>query len=596
MTNIADAPDFPSPRIRDSRRLPGPNLYSAREGAVLEVEYDRKTDANAPVASGESALIAAWRSMVVRACAALGWPASECVVHRTAHEAHLFLSAPIDCLMTATELNEQAWALAELHASDGDVRIPTDVLARLQAHARAERGSRVALAGVYETAQQHAVNLTLDDEFVSTGSGNGALSWPLAQIPSADAIPWSVVHDVPIALVTGSNGKTTTTRLVAAMWRAAGIVTGWSCSDGVWVDDEQLASGDFSGPAGARLILRDARVGAAVLETARGGLLRRGLAIQRATAAIITNIAADHFGEYGIESLDDLARVKAIVVRALGADDVLVLNADDPTMVAMASSLNVPLAWFSMSEPTAALREHFARGGDGALLRDAHLWLNRAHEWHDLGAVADMPLTLDGAAPHNTANLLGACLLAASVGVPLSAIRQTVQQFGSEPSDNPGRLQVQHFGGVTVLVDYAHNPEGLAALCRTAQTIPATRRLLMLGQAGDRDDLQLRALVRAAWDVTAFDRVIIKEMEPMLRGRSVGEMPAIFSDELSRVGAPPERVEIVASEFEAVQHAFAWAADGDVLVCPVHAEKARILAWLMLLRTNDWRPGTPFPA
>ena len=603
MTDVADPPEFPSPRIRDSRRLPGPNLYSARVGVVLEVRGDplpqpgttRDFAHDADAARVDSTLHAAWRVAVTRGCVDLGWPAPECVEHRTADGAHLFCSAPIDCLMTATELSEQAWLCAESQVSHGDGVTPPDVLARLLERARGEIAGRPRLRALYDGALQHAVNLALDEESASVGSGEGSQGWPLLDIPAADAVRWSMVHDIPIALVTGSNGKTTTTRLVAAMWRATGVTAGWSCSDGVWVDDEQLDAGDFSGPAGARLILRDVRVRAAVLETARGGMLRRGLALQCAKAAIITNIAADHFGEYGVESLHDLARVKAIVARALDVDGCLVLNADDETLVAIAPSLAVTLAWFSMNEPTAALGEHFANGGDGATLRDGHIWLHKQRTWHDLGAVAEMPLTLGGAATHNIANLLGASMLAATVGVPLPAIRATLRSFGAHASDNPGRLQIQRFGGITVLVDYAHNPEGLAALCRTALTIPATRRVLLLGQAGDRDDAQLRALVRAAWDVIAFDRVIIKEMVPMLRGRALGALPGIFADELSRLGAPPDRVEIAASEFDAIHDAFAWAANGDVLVCPVHVEKTRILAWLAALRARDWRPGAPLP-
>lgn len=594
VTDVADTPEFPSPGIVDSWRLMGPNLYSAREGAVLELDW-RLFTASATDVEIET-FAEAWRAVVLRAYSALAWPDAECTMHHIAHGAYLFVTAPLDGLMTATELNEQAWANAEsLSTPDWTMVLPQEMLARLRHAAEAERVTRPQLRSLRDIAVQRGVNLLFDDDAVTLGSGEGSRTWPLAEVPTPDLVPWDGVHDVPIALVAGSNGKTTTTRLVGAMWRAAGVSAGWSCSDGVWVEDEQIEGGDFSGPAGARLVLRDVRVRAAVLETARGGMLRRGLAVQRASAAIITNIAADHFGEYGVESLHDLARVKAIVARALDADGCLVLNADDETLVAIAPSLGVTLAWFSMQEPTAALGEHLANGGDGATIRDGHIWLHRRRTWHDLGAVAEMPLTLGGAAPHNIANLLGASLLAATVGVPLPAIRATLRSFGTHPSDNPGRLQIQRFGGMTVLVDYAHNPEGLAALCRTALTIPATRRVLLLGQAGDRDDAQLRALVRAAWDVIAFDRVIIKEMVPMLRGRALGALPRIFADELARVGAPPDRVEIAASEFDAIHDAFAWAADGDVLICPVHVEKSRILAWLAVLRAQNWRPGAPLP-
>jgi cyanophycin synthetase len=395
--------------------------------------------------------------------------------------------------------------------------------------------------------------------------------------------------------VTGSNGKTTTTRLVAAMWRAAGRTTGWSCSDGVWVDDEQLEQGDYSGPAGARVVLRDIRVNAAVLETARGGILRRGLAVSRADAAIITNVAADHFGEYGMGTLQDLATAKGVVARALGDHGTLVLNADDAVLVDLASSLKVRIAWFSMSAEHPALDAHVLAGGDAATLHDGRVMLHRDDVWDDLGAIDAMPLTLNGTATHNIENVLGAALLASEAGVPVDAIRETLATFGKSPTDNPGRLQVRRFGDMTVLVDYAHNPDGLAALCETAKGMPAKRRLVILGQAGNRDDEQLRALARAAWDVIHFDRIIIKEMPTLLRGRHAGEVPAILANELSLLGVPRDRVDEAASELEAIRHAFEWAQDGDLLVCPVHVEKKGVLSWLKQLTDAGWVAGMPLP-
>jgi cyanophycin synthetase len=189
-------------------------------------------------------------------------------------------------------------------------------------------------------------------------------------------------------------------------------------------------------------------------------------------------------------------------------------------------------------------------------------------------------LTLGGAAPHNIANLLGACLVAAVMGVPIAAIRETAMTFGASATDNPGRLQVWKLGGVTVLTDYAHNPDGLSALCKTAQAIPATRRLLILGQAGNRDDESLRALPRAAFEISHFDRVIIKEMSTMLRGRAPGDIPRILAEELSHLGVSSDNVEVAPSEMDAMRRALDWARDGDLLVCPVHVSKAEVFALL----------------
>jgi UDP-N-acetylmuramyl tripeptide synthase len=579
--HATEQPEYPSPSIVDSRRLPGPNLYSGRTGAVLEVAVG---DADA------HRLIAAWRQQVSDLVQALDWGACEAHVRLGRGGASLFVAAPVDALMTATEVNEQAWVAAESDADD-----LTDVVARLAAAAEIERASRPHLEGAHAAAVGRGLVVTFDDDALTIGAGAGAQTWALADIPPPDAIPWSALHDIPIALVTGSNGKTTTTRLLAAMWRAQGVVTGWSCSDGVWVGDERLESGDYSGPSGARTVLRDARAHAAVLETARGGILRRGLAVTRADAAIITNISADHFGEYGIDTLRELADVKGVVARAVGERGCLVLNADDPLLVDLGTRVRTRIAWFSAVEGNGAVGAHVACGGDATWARGGRVFLHRNATTHDLGAVDDMPITLRGAAPHNIENILGAALLASVAGVDVECIRATLASFGTTPADNPGRLQVYELGGVTLLTDYAHNPGGLAALCRTATSFPAMRRLLVLGQAGNRDDEQLRELVRAAWGVTSFDRVIVKEMPALLRGRAEGAIPAVFVDEVVRMGAARENVEIVMGDLAAVRRALTWARAGDVLVCPIHTEKDAVLSWLGRVLETGWTPGQPLP-
>lgn len=560
---------YPSPTILDSRRITGPSRYGRQPGAVLEVA--------APVAPRR---LEAWRARVADLTAALGWDlqlASESA-------GILFLAAPVDVLMTATEVNEEAWAAAEREAA-----VAAEVVARLRASADAESAAAPNLRAVHAEAVRRGICATFDDDLLTLGSGRGALSWLLPAIPPADLVPWDRIADVPIALVTGSNGKTTTTRLLAAMWRAAGRVPGASCTDGVVIDGESVLGGDYSGPAGARAVLRHPAVEAAILETARGGILRRGLAVTRADAAIITNIAADHFGQYGIESLEDLARAKAVVASVLEPAGVLVLNADDPTLAVLGQGMSGRTAWFSR-DPS-SLR---VAGGPAAFVREGRVVL-RVDGDHDLGAVAEMPVTLAGAATHNVENVLGAALLAALTGVPVEAIRSTLAAFGAAAADNPGRLQVREAGGVTLLVDYAHNPDGIAALCAAAAGMPASRRLVVLGQAGDRPNDQIRALVRAAWTSLGFDRVVIKEMPTLLRGRGPGDVPRLILDELRRLGVRADQMEVASGEMEALRLALGWAAEGDLLVFPSHSEQAAVLAELDRLAERGWRAGEPLP-
>ena len=574
--------EFPSLSIADSRRLLGPNFYDTRPGVVLEVRFED--------AHGDE-LLERWLQAAQHLARELAWPQPALHVRRERGGAALFFTAPVDALMAATNVNEQAWVAAER----GDPLPDPDAVNELRTLVTAEQREHANLAAVYDAAVASGRVVTFDDDALTAGVGAGAKTWPLSDVPRLERVDWRSVVDMPVALVAGSNGKTTTTRLVAAMWRAAGIAAGWCCSDGVWIDGAQVESGDYSGPGGARTVLRDPRVGAAVLEAARGGILRRGLAVSRADAAIITNISADHFGEYGIDNLDDLADAKAVVARALQPGGALVLNADDPVLIELSRRIRVETAWFSTASDNQWLQSHLQAGCDVAMMIDGRIAVHVNRHWSDFGAVAEMPLTHAASAHHNIQNLVGATLLGMRLGIPAAAIRSTLAIFGSQPEDNPGRLHVVHVGGATVLVDYAHNPEGLAALCRTASRLSARRRILILGQAGNRGDDQIRALPRAALETLAFDHVVIKELPSMLRGRVLGDVPRIFADELHMLGVAPERITFADSELAALHAALTVAEPGDLVVAPTHVSRTAADMWLASLEADGWIAGSPLP-
>ena len=433
-------------------------------------------------------------------------------------------------------------------------------------------------------AASHGVACIEGDRRVSVGLGTGSLSWR-GQLPAPEELDWSTIHDVPVILVTGTNGKSTTVRLLAAIARAAGKTAGLSSSDWVRVGDEILDRGDYSGPGGARLALRDRRVEMAVLELARGGILRRGLPIARADAAIVTNIAADHLGEYGILDADGIADAKLTVAKALHGGP-LILNADDPRLAERGPRTGAPLAWFSLA-PATGVR-------DGAALEDGMLVLRRAGVSMPILPAAEVHIGMGGAARHNLANALAACAGAAALGLPVAAMAAALRSFGSDEADNPGRGLRRQVGGVEVLVDFAHNPHGVAAITSVVAAIPARRRLVLLGQAGDRTDAEITDLAGAVWALRP-DRIVVKEMESYLRGRKAGEVPALLQAELTRLGAAPDLIAVEASETEAVRAAFAWAQPGDLLVLLSHAARARTLAFLDRLAATGWRPGDALP-
>jgi len=597
--------EYLAPTILSSRRLFGPNLFSAAPGAVLDVVC---------TSHGERLAVDRWTHETQYLATQLSWHAARTTTRFGRESASLFLEAPADGLLTATDLTEQAWVAAEswVQRVTADPTTPSaitpnpHVIAVLESAYERERVSLVHVIPLQEYARAHDLLFALDDERCAVGAGVGVYTLRHDHAASVSASERDLAvrraRNVPVVLITGSNGKTTTTRLLAAMARHAGLEVGWNCSDGVYVGGEQLADGDYTGPGGARLVLGDPRVEFAVLESARGGILRRGLAVSRADTAVITNISADHFGEYGIDTLDDLAQVKSIVARALPAGRPVVLNADDPMLSSLGTALTAtgrPIAWFSrgtLAEAIERMQQGIAATGFGATVQHGVMRLFADGQWNELGAVEAMPITLAGHAAHNIDNALAAALSGVIAGVRLSAIRSALAAFGATPLDNPGRLIVRHVGGVTIILDYAHNPGGIAALCITAASIPATRRLLLFGQAGDRDDNQLRALAAMAWQTQRFDRVIIKEMISMLRGRAAGELPCVIRDALVTAGAPPAALSIAPSEMEGVRAALSWAKPGDVLVLAVHISPSAVHALLDRLSASAWRAGDVLPS
>jgi UDP-N-acetylmuramyl tripeptide synthase len=548
----------------------------------------------------EPRLIEAWRDNVQRLRSALGWPQEAPCARPHRGGMTLAFNAPVDQLFSATEVNEWAWqaarGIAEMYAPGHAAANDADsALHTLRLHAAAER--RADLVALLDEAARRRVPILLDDEILTLGSGRGGQSWSLATLPEPGSVPWSGLHGIPTALVTGSNGKTTTVRLVASMLQAHGLRTAHSCTDGVFFEGRALQAGDWSGPAGARSVLREAQVEAAVLETARGGLLRRGLAVHHANAAIVTNISADHFGEYGIDDLDGLTETKLIVARALDADGVLVLNADDAQLRAHAASIDCRLAWFALDDDHALLREHRARDGATCGIRDGRLRLSHGTRHSDLGAVESMPLSAGGLARYNIANIAGAVLLANALAIDADTIAAVLARFGAQPSDNPGRLQQWNLGDVRVLLDYAHNPAGLQGLLSIARGMNPHGRLgLILGQAGNRGDDEIRALAASAAQF-APDLVVLKDMEGYLRGRAEGEVATVLRAELIARGLAPQMLPTRQRELDAARVALAWARPGDVVVLPVHALKAKaeVGALLDRLQESAWMAGEPLP-
>jgi UDP-N-acetylmuramyl tripeptide synthase len=563
----------------------------------------------------DAGVLGEWERRVRLARRELRWSAApECAVaHLTG--ASLALGAPMDQLFTATEVNEWALcasiagrepsrradliaALAAEQPEEAEPPVLDDAGALLRLRRRAAREANPRLRALIDTARTRGLPVLADDDFLTLGAGAGGHSWPAGDLPDIDSVPWGTLYAIPTALVTGTNGKTTVVRLLAACAKAAGRATGYCCTDGVFVAGQPLGTGDYSGPAGARRVLRDARVEAAVLETARGGILRRGLAVARADVAVITGIAADHFGEFGVHDLQALTDVKLAVARALGADGLLVVNADDALLARKAAAAGKPLGWFAQDSDHPLLAAHRQAGGATAGVRSGRLVLFRQGVAHDLGAIDTMPLAAGGHSLFNVSNLATAALGAAGLGIKPATIAAVFARFGADPADNAGRLMRFELGGLNLIVDFAHNPAALAGLVDFAQHLRGGGRLaLLLGQAGNREDADLERLAAVAAGARP-DIVVLKEMRGYLRGRDAGEIPAILRRALGQAGVADSAIVEVEGEDAAVRHALAWARAGDVLMLAVHTPAGRTAALILIdrLRRQAWTAGQPLPA
>lgn len=541
-----------------------------------------------------------WQQDVALAARYLGWSEVRTDIHRNPAGAVFAFSAPADQLYSATEVNEWAWQRASGcddgfhapgHAAIWDEALGLDTLRR---YAAAEQNPR--LQELRAAADRADLPIYVDEDFVSLGEGRGRLLFAMAELPQAAAVDWTGLRRIPKIAITGSNGKTTSVRLLARLLRVAGRSIGHSCTDGLFVDGRLIEAGDFSGPAGARAILRREEVEVAVLETARGGILRRGLGLNQADVALVTNVSADHFGEYGVYSLDDLAEVKLSVAHLIAGDGVLVLNADDAVLVRHAAGLQCRIAWFALSDDHPILLAHRETGGATCAVRDGVLVLHDGRQRFELGLVSAMPLSVAGVARYNIANLAGAALCAALVQVPTSIIAEVLAQFGADREDNSGRLQRWNVGGVVVLLDYAHNPEGLDGFLSIARHGQQGRFGLLLGQAGNRDDEDVRRLARIAAGHRP-DRVVLKDISGYMRGRAPGEIAGILRASLLASGVPDASLLVLLDEVEAARSLLQWARVGDMIALPVHGSAARseLTALLSRMEDENWRVGDCLP-
>jgi UDP-N-acetylmuramyl tripeptide synthase len=563
----------------DAWRLFGPNLQTSGPAALAEVSFDATDDVDAGVT--------AWKQELARMAAEVGVVVTDPTARLYRGGAVLTFSSAIDVLLPMTDLCEWA-ATSAASIVSGKGPLPLEPQRAEIAASLAARRSPLLLALEAE-AERRSVPLVWDDDGVTLGAGATSTTWTGA-LPRVDEVAWDSVRGIPVALVTGTNGKTTSARLLARLLKVAGHRVGMTTTDGVWVDEALVIPGDYTGPAGATTVLRRPDVDAAVLETARGGILRRGLVARHADVALLTNVSDDHLGHYGIDDLGTLARVKAVVGAVVRPSGRIVVNADDPHLMAATGSFVAPRVLFSVDPESPGLAR-VADGDEAWTVRDG--WLVRLSGAREVRVVRsdEVPIGFGGAAPYNLANALGAAASARALGVTDDVLAEGLRGFTSSSADNPGRGNLVRVAGVDVLVDFAHNPDGIrnvlglvARLRARAPSPPPGGRLAIVGgYAGDRSNESIRDAARAMFDA-APARVFLRDLAGYLRGRAPGEVPQRISAELEALGLARGSIETAPSEGAALRRALEWAAPGDFVVVLAHLETAAVQAVM-----DEWR-------
>ena len=502
-------------RLVETRLLEGPNVYRLEPVVKLEVAVGRRRTWYGQRDPGRHALVQLGANVSARewpdpVAAAVAWIRRLRVdhgegrrglaVHRSSDPGHWIVTFPWTGAERALALTEAALALAERDVSP--VR-----------HARL------------------------------TGAQDRLLARWTERIAEARTTPPEWVRDaartMPVVSISGTNGKSTVTRLITHVLLRAGRRVGTTTSDGVLVDERMVDPGDWTGPGGAQIVLARRDVQVAVLETARGGIVLRGVGYESNDASVLTNVSSDHLDLQGIHTLPELAEVKSTICRITRRDGWVVLNADDPYVSAVARRVRAQVALFTLlGDRSAAVRRHRARGGRAYLVRDGSIVEADGTKETEVVEVARVPITIGGLARHNVANAMAAVGGARGLGATIEEVRDGLVDFAPSAERSPGRLNLFRLGAKVVIVDFAHNEAGVAAVLDVAEGIAAGAAgrtapiTAIIGTAGDRPDDTLRGIGRIAAE--RAQRVAVKETLKYLRGRTaksvVGELLAGVAD------------------------------------------------------------------
>ena len=569
-------------RLVEIRLLDGPNVYLLEPAVKVEIAIGRRRTWYGQRQPGR---------------------------HATVH-----LGAPVPGPRQPVPVRDLARWVRRLHAMTGSAawlaaegRASTASRARIRvaAHRTSEPGHWVVAfpwrergrAESIAEAAYRMVELDLDPRRTRPAGGRGgsrSLARALVRIREADTDPPEWIRDaerrVPAVSISGTNGKSTTTRMITHILLCAGRHPGTTTSDGVLIDEVLVEEGDLTGPQGAQRALRDPAVDVAVLETARGGIVLRGVGYESNEASVITNVSSDHLDLHGLHTLPELAEVKSVIARMTKPEGVAVLNADDPLVAALGRRMRARVCLFSIRRPDTRMRRHLARGGLAVVLDDGWAVELDGDARRRIVPVADIPATIGGMARHNVANALAAAAAARALGVSIEKVASGLRDFRPTADQAPGRLNLYRIGEKLVIVDFAHNEAGVSVVLDMVEGMVGrkgkrTAKVVMIvGTAGDRPDDTLRGIARIVAE--RADEVAIKETLRYLRGRTRESMIGEFLGGLAAGGRDVSRVPVHQDEPAALRAALtdpgraAAGADPAVVVLMCHEDRGRVVAVL----------------
>ncbi len=375
--------------------------------------------------------------------------------------------------------------------------------------------------------------------------------------------PKGSIGRIPIIAITGTNGKTTTTRLTAHIAKTAGYKVGYTTSDGVYIQNQLMMKGDCTGPASTQFVLRDPTVDFAVLECARGGILRSGLAFQHCEVAIVTNVSADHMGLGGIDNMEQMARVKAVLPETVFPHGFAILNADDDLVYKMREGLDCKVAFFSMDENNPRIKRHCNNGGYAAVFENGYITIMKGNWKIRVERVNEIPITYGGKAVHNIMNCLPAVLGSYLYrNIKIEDIKLALQTFIPSATQTPGRLNLFQMKHCQFLLDFAHNPAGLQLLCDFISKMDTDYRVGLISGTGDRRDEDIKDLGRISGRY--FDEIIIRS-DKHLRGRKPEEIVQLLSDGIDETKTRDIPVKVILKEAEAITYAYENAKPGSLI-------------------------------